>query len=188
MSGVHVVLLRGVNVSGTRMAMADVRDALGAAGLRDVRTLLASGNVVARYDGGTEDVRVLAERALADRFGYDARVVVLPAERLGPLLDACPYPPDDPEWHTYLTLTSDPAALDAIADALAREVPESAAEVVRLGPEASAWRARVGATLSDPRAGVVGRLPEVRATTDRNLRTMLKVRAAAEALAGGPAS
>ena len=179
---VYAVLLRGVNVRGTRMAMADVRAALAGAGMTDVVTLLASGNAVGGFDGDADALRAAAERALDDRFGYDTRVLVVPAERLGPLLDACPLPADDPDWHTYVTVGT-PAALDALQAALREADPALADAEVRLGPEATAWRARVGATLSDPRAAVVGRRPELRETTDRNLRTMLKVRAAAERLA-----
>ena len=43
----HIVLLRGVNVGGkNRVPMAELREALTDAGFADVRTLLASGNVV----------------------------------------------------------------------------------------------------------------------------------------------
>lgn len=45
--GVHVALLRGINVGGHKMvAMSDLREVLTALGFAEVRTLLQSGNVV----------------------------------------------------------------------------------------------------------------------------------------------
>ena len=45
-AGRTAALLRGVNVGGVAMPMADVRARLTEAGAGDVRTFLASGNVV----------------------------------------------------------------------------------------------------------------------------------------------
>ena len=42
----YAALLRGVNVGGITMKMADVRDALTADGFAGVTTILASGNVL----------------------------------------------------------------------------------------------------------------------------------------------
>ena len=42
----YAAFLRGVNVGGVNLKMADVAAALAAAGFDDVRTVLASGNVV----------------------------------------------------------------------------------------------------------------------------------------------
>src|SRR5690606_3210668 len=103
---------------------------------------------------------------------------VLTATRLGELLDGCPYPPDDPERHSYVTVTSDPHVLDELNEAVAAEDPSES--MTRLGPEAAAWTAPVGGTLTTPRSKIAGRARYRQAVTDRNLRTMLKVRAAAE--------
>lgn len=42
----YAALLRGVNVGGITMKMADMRDALETAGFAGVTTVLASGNVL----------------------------------------------------------------------------------------------------------------------------------------------
>lgn len=46
----YAALLRGVNVGGITMKMADVRDALETAGFAGVTTVLASGNVLLDAD------------------------------------------------------------------------------------------------------------------------------------------
>lgn len=176
----YAVFLRGVNVGGINLKMADVRSVVAALPVGEVKTLLASGNVVCTYDGPAATLKDLVEAALREAFGYDAWVVVLTAERLGELLDACPYPADSPTEHTYVTVASQPSVLDEVAAATAEADP--AAQQTRLGPEASAWTAPVGGTLDSPRSKIAGKARYRAALTDRNLRTMIKVRAALEAL------
>ena len=179
----YAVFLRGVNVGGVTLKMADVRTVVAALPVGEVRTLLASGNVVCTFDGPPEALKGAVEGALREAFGYDAWVVVLTSERLGELLDACPYPADSATEHTYVTVASAPAVLDELVAAVA--VVDPTAQQTRLGPEASAWTAPVGGTLDAPRSKVAGKARYRSALTDRNLRTMLKVRAALEPLSQG---
>ena len=181
----YAVLLRGVNVGGRTVRMAELRTALAALPVRDVRTLLASGNVVCRFDGSAVELRALVEATLRATFGYEAWVVVLDAARLDALLRACPYPADDPTTHTYVTVTSDPAVLDAL-DAAVREA-EPASPQVRLGPEATAWTVAAGATLAAARSRLAGRVRYAPSITDRNLRTMRAVQAALAEMGGDAA-
>ena len=176
----YAVFLRGVNVGGINLKMADVRSVVAALPVEHVATLLASGNLICTFDGPPQALKEAVEGALREAFGYEAWVVVLTAERLGELLDACPYPPDSAERHTYVTVTSDASVLDELTEAVAEADP--AAEHTRLGPEASAWTAPVGRTLETPRSRLAAKARYRSALTDRNLRTMLKVRSALEAL------
>jgi len=79
-----VALLRGINVSGQKpMRMADLQKSCEALGLGDVRTYLQSGNVVFR--AGRAAPRKLAgtlKARIAEDFGHDVEVLVLPAEEL----------------------------------------------------------------------------------------------------------
>ena len=58
---VYAVLLRGVNVGGINIKMADLRETLDEPPLSDVQTLLASGNVVCDFDGSGKDLKPLVE-------------------------------------------------------------------------------------------------------------------------------
>lgn len=176
----YAIFLRGVNVGGVTVRSADLRATLAELPLEDVRTLLASGNVVCRSRDAAAAVEERVEAALRERFGYDAWVVVLPAERLAELIDACPWPADLPDTQVYVTVTSSPERLDALDAEIAEAVPD--APRVRLGREAAAWQAPKGGTLQDPQAVVTSRPRWRRWVTDRNLRTMHKVRDALEAL------
>jgi uncharacterized protein (DUF1697 family) len=60
-----IVLLRAVNVGGrNRLTMADLRQALEDAGMRNVRTLLQSGNVVLESETNRQDIERHIEKAI----------------------------------------------------------------------------------------------------------------------------
>lgn len=67
----YAVLLRAINVGGrNKVAMADLRATLGQAGFGDVRTYIASGNVVLTTELDETAVESAVERALEERFGF----------------------------------------------------------------------------------------------------------------------
>ena len=175
----YAVFLRGINVGGINIKMADLRAALQEYPFSKVKTLLASGNVVLQSDLSAKDVKAQFEKCLRNSFGYDAWVVVLTSKRVAELVDACPYPADEKSTHSYITLASDTAMLDelfAAGEAL------DGLEQTRLGPEASAWLAPAGGTLDSPFSKLSAKPRYKASTTTRNLRTLIKVRDAASAL------
>ena len=174
--GSFAVFLRGINVGGINIKMAELREALKSAGFPDARTLLASGNVVLTSSLDAAAVKRECEKCLRDTFGYDAWVVVLDAARVADLVTACPYPDDDKTTHTYITLSSDVGMLDELEAAGAAL---GGAEQKRLGPEALAWLAPAGGTLDSPFSKVTAKSKFKASTTTRNLRTLIKVRDAA---------
>ena len=175
----YAVFLRGINVGGINIKMADLKAALEATGFDGVKTLLASGNVVLASELDPAAVKNNFEACLRKSFGYDAWVVVLTAQRVSELVDACPYPEDDKSTHTYVTLASDSAILDELEAAGAAL---EGAEQKRLGPEALAWLAPAGGTLESPFSKVSSKAKYKATTTTRNLRTLIKVRDASAAL------
>lgn len=169
----YAIFLRGVNVGGITIKMADLRTTLETLPIANVRTILASGNVLADSDLSTAKLKETIEAALRKRFGYDAWVIVLTTDRVAALVEACPYPADDPAIHTYITLASDASALDELSAAAA---DDHDGEPVRLGPEAIAWKAPVGGTLETVMSKLTSAARYKRTTTTRNLRTLLKMK------------
>jgi len=175
----YAVFLRGINVGGINIKMADLKTALAARGFEGVKTLLASGNVVVSSSLGAAAVKKDVEACLRESFGYDGWVVVLTAARVAALIEACPYPAEDKSTHTYVTLSSDTAILDELFEAGSRL---DGTQQQRLGPEAMAWLAPAGGTLDSPFSKLSAKARYKSTTTTRNLRTMIKVRDATAAL------
>lgn len=180
----YAVFLRGINVGGISIKMADLKAALAELPFEGVKTLLASGNVVLSSALDAPTVKKGFEKCLRDAFGYDAWVVVLDGARVAELVDSCPYPPDDKTTHSYITLSSDAAVLDELFDAGSAlgSAADGGVDLVRLGPEAIAWLAPAGGTIDSPFSKVTAKARYKAATTTRNLRTMIKVRDAVAAL------
>ncbi|MDJ0314954.1 DUF1697 domain-containing protein [Arthrobacter sp. H35-D1] len=169
----YTVFLRGVNVGGVNIKMANLRQALATLPVANVKTLLASGNVVCTAEASAAELKSMVETLLRESFGYDAWVVVVDDSQLAAIIEACPYPADDATHHAYITLSSDPAVLDELARHAA-ELP--GVELARLGPGALAWQATAGGTLDNPFSKLSARPRYKSTTTTRNLRTLLKCR------------
>ncbi|CAN5442687.1 hypothetical protein BH23ACT6_BH23ACT6_25050 [soil metagenome] len=70
-----VALLRSVNVGGNRMKMDWLRALVSDVGCREVRTVLATGNVVISPPDDIDATGQALEQALAERFGTIAVVM-----------------------------------------------------------------------------------------------------------------
>lgn len=86
-----VALLRGVNVGGRKVPMADLRSCLAGLGYEDVRTYIQSGNAVFRATGTAAAVRKAVEAALQERFGMTILTVVLTAAELDAVVAENPF-------------------------------------------------------------------------------------------------
>lgn len=89
----YVALLRGINVGGhKRVSMERLRKAVAALGYRNVRTLLASGNVL--FDAPARGRAALAariERQLEKTLGHEIGVLVRTREELAALARLDPF-------------------------------------------------------------------------------------------------
>lgn len=71
--------------------MADLRDALAAAGLINPATYIRSGNVVFDTDLDKETAGRLVASTIAERYGFDVPVVVVDEQELTDIVEANPY-------------------------------------------------------------------------------------------------
>ena len=118
-----VVLLRAVNVAGSKLVMAELRASLTAAGYEDVQTLLASGNVVLDTDEtSTAKLESALEAHLADAHGLDTDVMVRTPDEWASLIAANPMPgpaASEPSKYTSMVMKGEPDR-DALAAYLQR--------------------------------------------------------------------
>src|SRR5690606_14919491 len=80
---------------------------LEARGYREVRTVLASGNVLVTSDASAPEVKADVEAALRERFGYEAWVHVLTTDALRATVDAYPFARAREGWHDYVMFVLD---------------------------------------------------------------------------------
>jgi uncharacterized protein (DUF1697 family) len=89
-----IALLRGINVGGNnKIAMAELRQVLEAAGCQNVRTLLQSGNAVLSSDiDSAEVLEETLESATHRKFGLNVDFVVLNGSAMKSIVDQNPFP------------------------------------------------------------------------------------------------
>jgi uncharacterized protein (DUF1697 family) len=168
-----VALLRGVNVNGITIRSAELAELFRQLDLADVRTVLASGNVVftAATDADAADLKSSIEQALRDRFGYDAWIVLVPHDDLAALVAAFPFPRAE-DRHDYVVFGSDDTALD---DLLAGVDPDPAVERVARGHGVVYWSCPKGSSTDTVFAKRAGAARFKRTTTTRNTNTLRKL-------------
>jgi uncharacterized protein (DUF1697 family) len=90
----YVVLLRGINVGGkNKVPMAGLRKCLEKLGFTDVRTYIASGNVILKSDRATKVIKAKIEGALPKSFKLDnelIKVLVLSRDQIQAIINNKP--------------------------------------------------------------------------------------------------
>jgi uncharacterized protein (DUF1697 family) len=184
----YAVFLRGVNVGGITIRMADLREELSALPVGNVATVLASGNVTCSSALGAAALKARVEGALRRRFGYEAWVVVVGAPALAAIAASVPRVPppvdggtrgtaDEPSadteaMHTYITFFSGRAELGDFLDE-ARGLEEQ--PDVLAGGSAVAWFSPRGRSTDVPLAKLLSRSRFASTSTTRNINTVDKV-------------
>ena len=168
----YAALLRGVNVGGVNLKMAEVAKSFTEAGFTDVKTILASGNVLLTSGSGVVAVRKKAETALRDAFGYDAWVLAYDVETVRAISDAFPFEREVDGIQSYVTFVSDPDVLDELAG-LAVDAGQD--EKIERGVGVIYWQVPKMSTLDSTIGKTMGKKRYKSSTTTRNLRTVEKL-------------
>ena len=166
----YAAFLRGVNVGGVNLKMADMATALEQAGFTNVRTILASGNVLLDSPAGVETVRRKCEKTLRDTFGYDAWVLAYDLETVRAIDEGYPFEREVSGHHSYVTFVSDPDVLDELA-----ALEPGPDERIARGEGVVYWQVARSQTLGSALGKTMGKKRYKSSTTTRNLRTIEKV-------------
>jgi uncharacterized protein (DUF1697 family) len=172
----YAVFLRGVNVGGVNLKMAEVATALTDAGFSAVRTILASGNVLLESSAKAATVRKKTEATLRETFGYDAWVLAYDVDAVRTIVDAYPFEPEVDGYQSYVTFVASPDGGAAVLDELAALAEQAGAdEKISRGVGVVYWQVPKGSTLDSTIGKTMGKPRYKSSTTTRNLRTLAKL-------------
>lgn len=161
-----VALLRAVNVGGTgKLPMADLRALCERAGFADVRTYIASGNVVFRSRANEKQVKAALETALEDYAGKPVGVLVRSGAELAAVLAENPFADAPPNRVIVNFLDAAPPA-----DTL-QMVRHQAGERIALGRREIYVDYRDGDGMRNSKL----RIPAAKTGTGRNLNTIARL-------------
>ena len=163
-----VALLRAVNVGGTgKLPMAELKALCEALGLAQVRTYIASGNVVFASDLDEGELKAMIEAALEAKYGKPIAVLVRSGIDLAGVVQANPWP-DRPGNRVVAIFCDAELTLDGITG--------QGGEVIALGQR------ELLVDYADGMADTRLRIPSAKAGTARNMNTVTKLAAMAAAI------
>jgi uncharacterized protein (DUF1697 family) len=166
----YVALLRGVNVGGVNVKMADLAEVVRGLGYDDVKTVLASGNVLFTTTDAAATAKERLEAALRERFGYEAWVHVLTQAVVAKVVDAYPFE-RSAEKHAYAVFILKPDLLEQL---LAVEL-DPAVERAARGDGVLYWTTPKGSTIDSAMGKAQGSGKHKPWLTTRNLNTLEKL-------------
>ncbi len=110
MSETYVAFLRGINLGKRTVRSPELKAAYEAMGFAEVRTLLASGNVIFTAQS-RPDPRAL-EKGFKTAFGFESGTILRSRDELQALVASDPFAgrTEDADTKLYVTLLAEPAA------------------------------------------------------------------------------
>jgi uncharacterized protein (DUF1697 family) len=169
----YAAFLRGVNVGGRIVKMAELKTCLEKVGLKNVKTILQSGNVV--FDSDQTDIPKLkqqTEEALTKTFNYPAKVQVVSIEKLRKIIQANPFADAPADYHQYVIFIENDLEAGLVAEA-----GKQLGEEVRAGQGVVYWKVQKGQTLKTPFAKLLTKSKYKEFNTNRNINTLQKIMA-----------
>jgi uncharacterized protein (DUF1697 family) len=169
--GTYVALLRAVNVGGTgKLPMAKLVNMCEKCGFGQVRTYIASGNVVFASGLKAQKVKALLEQRLADHAGKPVGVQVRSAQEMAGVLAANPFAEAPPNRTVAIFLDAAPTP-SALAEVRGRR-----SELLALG------KREIYVTYPDGIADSKLVIPSASGGTARNINTIAKLAQMAAAI------
>jgi len=154
------------------MKMAEVCSVFEKEGMRNISSVLASGNILFSSEAKVEELKRMLERAMSGHFSYEAFLFVKSQAEIETIFSENPFE-REPEYHIYSFV-----GVDGIEKILMSEFEKSRKA---LGEEAQLigsnfyWRVPKGNTLDSEFGNILGRKNLKDSFTSRNINTFKKV-------------
>jgi uncharacterized protein (DUF1697 family) len=168
----YCAFLRGVNVKGTNMKMTNVCQVFKEAGMQEVSSILASGNIVFSSDKNADDLKKILEKAMSDHFSYDAFLFIKSQGETEAFWNNIPFEKND-DLHIY-SFVGNPGVENILMgefEAASKTENEKAVIV----EEIFYWQVPKGNTLDSSFGKILGKKSLKDQLTSRNINTFEKI-------------
>ncbi len=166
----YVAFLRGINVGGRIIKMAELKACFEKAGFKDVSTLLQTGNVVFESNLTEPKLKKQIEELLTKEFNYPAKVQVISIKNLKKIVQDNPFANAPADYHQYVIFIENDLEIQLVADA-----GKQLGEEVKAGHAVVYWKVRKGQTLTTPFAKLLTKSKYKDFNTNRNINTLQKI-------------
>lgn len=154
------------------MKMAEVCKVFNDAGMENVSSVLASGNIIFSSDKNTEELKIILEKAMSEYFNYEAFLFVKTAEETELYWTKNPFEKNE-EFHTYAFVGS-----ENVENILMNEfenASKSENEKSEIVNNIFYWQVLKGNTLGSSFGKVLGKKSLKDQFTSRNINTFEKI-------------
>ncbi|MBW7674577.1 DUF1697 domain-containing protein [Chryseobacterium chendengshani] len=168
----YCAFLRGVNVKGTNMKMAEVCEIFKNAGMQDVVSVLASGNIIFTSNKNTEDLKIILEKAMSEHFNYEAFLFIKSQEEIENFWNSNPFDKNE-NLHVYAFVGHnevEKVLMNEFENAAKTEKED--AEIVN---NTFYWQVAKGNTLDSTFGKILGKKSLKDQFTSRNINTFDKI-------------
>jgi uncharacterized protein (DUF1697 family) len=164
--------LRGVNVKGTNMKMAEVCQVFEEAGMQKVSSVLASGNILFRSDRDAVAIKKILEEAMSTHFSYEAFLFIRDEKEINSIFNNDPFQPIE-NFHNYIFIGT-----GKVEELLLEEFQKADKEEGEQGQiidNVFYWQVPKGQTLNSTFGKILGRKNLKDQMTSRNSNTFEKI-------------
>ncbi|NMR32757.1 DUF1697 domain-containing protein [Chryseobacterium aquaticum] len=168
----YCAFLRGVNVKGTNMKMAEVCEVFKNAGMKDVVSVLASGNIIFSSEKNVQDLKIILEKEMSVHFNYEAFLFIKSHEEIESFWNSNPFDKKE-DLHIYAFVGH-----NEIERVLMKEFENSTKtenEEAKIINNIFYWQVPKGNTLDSTFGKILGRKNLKDQFTSRNINTFEKI-------------
>lgn len=168
----YCAFLRGVNVKGTNMKMAEVCQVFKNAGMSGVVSVLASGNIIFSSDKKADELKKILEKAMSEYFSYEAYLFIKSQEETEKFWNGNPFEKND-DLHIYAFVTN-----DGVENSLIKEFENASKtenEIAKIVNNIFYWQVPKGNTLDSAFGKILGKKSMKDQFTSRNINTFEKI-------------
>ncbi|OWR14174.1 DUF1697 domain-containing protein [Chryseobacterium sp. VAUSW3] len=168
----YCAFLRGVNVNGTSMKMAEVMNVFTDAGMKEVSSVLASGNILFSSDKKPSELKNILEKSMSEYFDYEAFLFLKNENEISEIVNNNPFNKAE-DLHIYVFV-----GIDDVETLLMEEFSKSDKaenENAQIVADTFYWQIQKGNTLGSTFGKVLGKKKLKDKITSRNINTFERI-------------
>ena len=168
----YCAFLRGVNVNGTSMKMAEVMNVFTDAGMKEVSSVLASGNILFSSDKKPSELKNILEKSMSEYFDYEAFLFLKNENEISEIVNNNPFNKAE-DLHIYAFV-----GIEDVETLLMEEFSKSDKaenENAQIVVDTFYWQIQKGNTLGSTFGKVLGKKKLKDKITSRNINTFERI-------------
>lgn len=168
----YCAFLRGVNVNGTSMKMAEVMNVFTDAGMKEISSVLASGNILFSSDKKPSELKNILEKSMSEYFDYEAFLFLKNKNEISEIVNNNPFNKAE-DLHIYVFV-----GIEYVETLLMEEFSKSDKtenEKAEIVADTFYWQVPKGNTLDSTFGKVLGKKNLKDKITSRNINTFERI-------------